>query len=280
MATYDIVLTVNGREVAGKVAAETTLLDFLRDRNFIDVSVRGTFNLLDAAKESGAKQFILAGGDAALGIFFYENPEPLGSDAPLRAYPGYYAFSKVLEEVMVRQYGIQYGLPYTIMRYSWIQDADDLLCYMTFRPPEFGGPGWKGLATTDEQRAFFDEGRDGVGCLRHPGGAPYVRHVVAIGDVTGSMTAALDNPAALGEAFNVATPEPFRYDELAAYIARKLDIPAVDFEWDGAHDFSIDVSKTRDVLGYAPQWTTERIVDDAIAFRALGGARPEVRYGG
>jgi len=37
MATYDIVLTVNGREVAGKVAAETTLLDFLRDRNFIDV---------------------------------------------------------------------------------------------------------------------------------------------------------------------------------------------------------------------------------------------------
>ena len=34
---YDISLTVNDRELKGKVKAETTLLDFLRDNNFIEV---------------------------------------------------------------------------------------------------------------------------------------------------------------------------------------------------------------------------------------------------
>lgn len=37
MASYDIVLTVNGREVTGRIPAQTSLLDFLRDNNYIDV---------------------------------------------------------------------------------------------------------------------------------------------------------------------------------------------------------------------------------------------------
>ena len=36
-ARYEIVLTVNGREVKGRVTAEMTLLDFLRDTNHIEV---------------------------------------------------------------------------------------------------------------------------------------------------------------------------------------------------------------------------------------------------
>ena len=34
---YDICITVNDREIRGKVKAETSLLDFLRDNNFTDV---------------------------------------------------------------------------------------------------------------------------------------------------------------------------------------------------------------------------------------------------
>jgi carbon-monoxide dehydrogenase small subunit len=37
MATYDIVLNINGREVTGRVPAQASLLDFLRDNNFIEV---------------------------------------------------------------------------------------------------------------------------------------------------------------------------------------------------------------------------------------------------
>ncbi len=108
---------------------------------FLDVSVRGTFNLLDASRECGhIKQFILASGDAAVGIFFYPRPYPIDENTPLTAYPGYYAFSKVMEETMCAQYTIQYSFPITILRFSWIQDEDDILAYMTLAEPNFGGP--------------------------------------------------------------------------------------------------------------------------------------------
>jgi UDP-glucose 4-epimerase len=71
---------------------------------FLDVSVRGTFNLLDESKECGhIKQFLLASGDAAVGILFYPHPYPIDENTPLAAYPGYYALSKIMEETMCSQ---------------------------------------------------------------------------------------------------------------------------------------------------------------------------------
>jgi nucleoside-diphosphate-sugar epimerase len=267
-------------EAVRGVDAVVHLATTKEDLSFLDVSIRGTFNLLEAAKAAAVKQFILAGGDAALGIYFYPNPEPLTERSPLRAYPGWYALSKVMEEVMLGQYGVQYGLPWTVLRFSWIMDDDDLLRHMTLKGPGFGVPVWKELARSAEQRRFFEEGRDAVACLRHPGGASYVRHVVGTGDVTGSMLAALGNPKALGEVFNVAAPEPFSYEDLSRHIARRLKLPALDFEQDGFHDFSISVSKIREVLGYSPEWDAARIADAAIEFRRSGGKRREAGYRG
>jgi len=249
--------------------------------HFLDVSVRGTFNLLDAARQSPSlKQFILAGGDAALGIFYHENPQPLDESAPLRAYPGYYAFSKVLEETMCNQYHVQYGLPVTILRFSWIQDEDDILAYMTLQEPNFGGPPWQELAVTPEQKAYFEQGLDGVGSLVHPGGGPYVRHIVGVQDVVGAFLRALRCPEALGQTFNIAAPEAFSYDVLSAYIAEKLDLPVVQFELDGCFDFQIDIRKARSMLGYEPAYDVFRIVDEAIGFRASGKERSVDRYPG
>ena len=248
---------------------------------FLDVSIRGALNLLDESRECGhIEQLILAGGDAAVGIFFYPQPAPISESAPLAAYPGYYAFSKVLEETMCNQYAIQYRLPVTILRFSWIQDEDDILAYMTLAEPNFGGPDWKELAVTDEQKAYFEKGMDGVGRLAHPGGRPYKRHVVGVRDVVDSFLLALGNPRAVGETFNIAAPSAFSYDVLSEYIGRKLDLPVVEFELDGCHDFSIDITKARSVLGYQPECDVFKIVDDAIAFRQSGRSRSPVKYVG
>ena len=247
----------------------------------IDVSVRGTLNLLDACRESKhLKQFIISSGDAAQGIFFYPNPVPISERLGRRAYPGYYALSKVMEDTLVEQYGIQYSLPCTILRFSWIFDEDDLLCYMTLAKPDFGGPAWRDLAETDEQQAYFDEGTDGVGCLVHPDGRPYVRHIVSIADVVQAFIIALGNPQAIGETFNIAAPAPFSYDVLSGYVSKKLGIPAVTFQFDGAYDFSIDISKARSVLGYRPAGDVFQMVDAAVAFRKSGAARTVVKYHG
>lgn len=240
---------------------------------FLDVSVRGTWNLLEASKECGhIRQFLISSGDAAQGIFYYPNPVPIDETMPLRAYPGVYALSKVLEDTLVEQHGIQYGLPWTILRFSWIHDEDDLLCHMTLRPPDFGSP-WKGLAVTPGQKRWFEEGTDAVGCLVHPGGVPYKRHIVHVADVVQSVLLALGNARAIGETFHVAAPAPFRYDELSRYIAGKLGIAAVDFELDGFHDFEINIAKARSVLGYRGEHDVFRMVDEAIALRKAGRKR-------
>ena len=95
---------------------------------FMETNIKGTFYLLDEAKNCGhIKQFIQAGSDARAGIFHYPHPYPIDETYPHSAYPGYYAFSKVLEEVMCEQYTIQHDLPITIIRFSWVHDEDDFL---------------------------------------------------------------------------------------------------------------------------------------------------------
>ncbi|MDD3925996.1 MAG: NAD(P)-dependent oxidoreductase [bacterium] len=242
------------------------------DAGFLDTSIKGTFNLLEGCREAGIKQFILAGGDAALGIFFNPQPVPLDECAPLRAYPGYYAFSKVMEETMCRQYTEQYGLPVTILRFSWIQDEDDLLCHMTFGEPDSGFPNWRDITGIPHS--------DGAGVLLHSDGKPYKRHVVGMADVVQSFLLALGNPAAVGETFNIAAPAPFSYDVLAGYIAQKLDLPVFKAVLPDYHDFAIDIGKARAVLGYEPQDDVFRMIDKAVEFRRSGGVRSSVRYGG
>ncbi len=242
------------------------------DAGFIDTSIKGTFNLLEGCRENGIRQFILASGDAALGIFFNPQPVPLDENAPLKAYPGYYAFSKVMEETMCRQYALQYGLPVTVLRFSWIQDEDDLLCHMTFDEPDFGFPNWRDITGIPYPA--------GAGILLHPDSRPYKRHIVGVDDAVRSFLLALGNPAALGETFNIAASAPFSYDVLAAYVAQKLDLPVFEVVFPDYHDFTIDIGKARTVLGYQPQDDAFRIINKAIDFRRSSGVRASVRYGG
>ena len=87
----------------------------------IDVTVKGLFWLLEECRASRSfNQFILIGGDAALGHFFYSHPVPVTEQQKHSAYPGCYALSKVLEEVMLEQYYIQYDLSGCCLRAPWI----------------------------------------------------------------------------------------------------------------------------------------------------------------
>jgi len=128
-------------EADGVLCLATTKEDA---ETFFDVSLKGTFNILEAARGGQVKQLILAGGDAAVGIWFYPHPEPIDETHPLMAYPGYYAFSKVMEEEMFRQYHYQYALPTTILRMSWIFAQDDILNHLSLRNlnPAEKGHGW------------------------------------------------------------------------------------------------------------------------------------------
>ncbi len=237
--------------------------------HFIEVSLRGTFNLLEACRNNPIQQFILAGGDASLGIYYYPHPRPLDEQAPLAAYPGYYAFSKAMEETMCRQYEIQYHVAVTILRFSWILEKDEFLRHLSVQE-HCGVPHWRSLAKTPAQKSFLASGKPGVACLMHPSGKPYLRHVVDIHDVVQSFLLALGNRKALGQTFNIAAPKPFAYDQAAEYISKKLGWPVVKFTQGTYHDFCININKAKRVLGYNPQYDFRRMLDEAMEFRTKG----------
>jgi len=236
----------------------------------IKVSAQGTFNLLDAAMRTKApKRVILASGDAVNGIYFNPQPVPIRDDMPMVAYPGYYAFSKVVEETMFQQYYYQAGVPTVILRMSWIQAEDDILTHLTVAGDSFGIPVWSELMTGDP-RARFAGGRDAAVALRHPDGSPVRRHIVAVEDCVQAYLLALRRDGIEGQTFMIAMNEPFDYVETACYAAEKLGIGVLELVDAVGQDFCIDVAKARYVLGYRPQYDVFALVDRAIEFRRSG----------
>lgn len=235
---------------------------------YFDVSVRGTLNLLEAARLSGqVKQFLLSGGDAAMGIWFYPQPIPINEAMPLRAYPGRYAFTKVMEEVMCQQYAIQYGLPYTCLRASWVFSGDDILNHLSLRrasdPDRPGVSAWDSLLT-EEQRELLARGEDRIPVLVGKEGVPYRRHIVHINDVVDAWLLAIGNPAALGQTFHIAGPAAFSYDQAGKYLSSRTGVPVVELLAEGFHSFEIDINRARAILGYRPKYDIYRMIDTAL----------------
>lgn len=253
--------TIRGAEIVIQLA--TTKED---PATFFDVSVRGTFNVLEACRRQKIRQFILFGGDAALGIWFYRQPIPIDENHPRAAYPGYYAFSKVMEETMAEQYSIQYGIPVTVLRASWVFDGDDLLKHFSLlhnvRPSE-KGHGFGGIG--EETLKLVCAGEERIPILTDRDRTPLRRHIVHVDDVIQAFERMLDNASALGQTFNVAGPSPFDYRVAADYISKHLAIPTVELHCPDYHSFEINISRARHVLGYNPENDFFRMADRAIA---------------
>ena len=235
---------------------------------FFDVSVRGTFNILEACRRHGVKQFILFGGDAALGIWFYPQPAPIDEDHPRTAYPGYYAFSKVMEEAMAEQYGIQYGVPVTVLRSSWVFERDDLLNHFSLlRNVNPAEPGHGFGEVSDDVLALVRAGQERIPILTGAHGTPLRRHIVHVDDVMQAFDRALGNASALGQTFNIAGPSAFDYRVAANYLSEKLGISTIELRCPKYHPFEINITRARTVLGYAPENHFFRMADRAIEAR-------------
>ena len=249
---------VQGAEIVLQLATTKEDAD-----TFFDVSIRGTFNILEACRNSGrVRQFLLLSGDAAQGIWFYPHPRPINEQTPLAAYPGYYAFSKVLEETMTRQYGIQYDLGWTILRSSWVFENDDLLNHFSIlKNVDPAEPGHGFGQVPDEVLASVRAGEERIPILLDRNNEPLVRQIVHIDDVMQAIDLAIDNQKALGRDYNIASPEPFQYRRAAEYLAEKLGLPTIEIPNPQYHSFSIDISRARCELGYAPANDFRRMAD-------------------
>ena len=243
---------------------------------FFDVSVRGTFNILEACRNvPNIRQFILLSGDAAQGIWFYPHPQPINESTPLAAYPGYYAFSKVMEETMTQQYRIQYGVPTTILRSSWVFEADDLLNHFSLlKNVNLAEPGHGLGEIPEEVLELVKAGQERIPVLVDCSGQPLTRHIVHIDDVIQALDRILDNDAAIGRDYNIAGPDAFQYRDAAVYVSQTMNVPTVDIFNSQYHSFSIDISRAQREIEYAPANDFRRMVDRALEARVERCASP------
>ena len=229
-----------------------------------DIAVKGLFWLLEACRLSPTfRRLVLIGGDAAVGHFVYAHPTPVTETQPHTAYPGCYALSKVLEEVMLEQYGVQHGLDFCCLRAPWIMEKDDLRSHLSFSENVFGAPRWRDLVGAEQADAYLE--REAVPVMLDEDGRPVKRNFVHVEDLVDAILAALDHPAARCQTFNICMDEPVDYGELGAYLAESRGSPMVEIRT-RYHSTWLDNSKAKFLLGWRPRYDLERLVDEAWSY--------------
>ena len=227
----------------------------------MDVAIKGLFWLLEAARTSSTfEQFILIGGDAAVGHFVYAHPGPVTETQPHTPYPGCYALSKVLEEVMLEQYYTQYDLNGCCLRAPWIMEKDDFKYQLSFGDDVFGGPRWGDLVGPERAAEYVRTGA--IPVMLDPDGSPMQRNFVHVEDLVSAILIALDHPAARQQTFNVCMDEPVNYRAVADYLARTRGVPSVDIVTP-YHSNWLDNTKAKFLLGWRPVYDLPRLIDAA-----------------
>lgn len=231
----------------------------------MDVTVKGLFWLLEACRTSDTfRQFILLGGDAGMGHFFYRFPTPVTETQKHSAYPGCYALSKVLEEVMLEQYSIQYDLNGCCLRAPWIMEKDDFRYTLSFGEDVFGGPRWRDLV--GEAQAAKYERTQTVPVMLDADGKPMQRNFVHLDDLIEAIVCTLDHPKAQQQTFNICMDEPVDYGKVAEYLALTRGLPSVEIKTD-FHSTWLDNSKAKFLLGWRPKVDLPALIDRAWKYR-------------
>jgi nucleoside-diphosphate-sugar epimerase len=244
----------------------------------IDVAIKGMFWLLEACRGSPTfQQFILIGGDAGMGHFFYPHPIPVTETQRHSAYPGCYALSKVLEEVMLEQVVIQHGLFACCLRAPWIMEKDDFKYQLSFGEDVFGGPRWRDLVGSAAADRYVQSGA--VPVMLDPDGRPVKRNFVHVEDLVDAILNAIDHPAARGQTFNVCMDEPVDYGELAAYLGKTRGLEGVPVQTPYRSTW-LDNAKAKFLLGWRPHYDLAKMVEAAWTYQRAADDPRKVWYPG
>jgi len=198
---------------------------------YLDVNVRGTLALLEAARAGGVRRLVLASSSSVYGA---GTPAPFREDAACDQPLSPYAASKRAMEHFAGVYHQLYGLDIACLRYFTAygpRQRPDLAIHKFARLIEAGRP-----------VPFFGDGKSG-------------RDYTYIADIVGGTLGALYRSRGFG-IYNLGESRVVTLNELLAAIEAALGKKAVRQQLpDQPGDVpltSADISKSRRMIGYSP----------------------------
>ena len=185
---------------------------------------------------------------------------------PHMAYPGCYALSKVLEEVMLEQFGIQYDTQRLLPARAVDHGEGRFQIHAVVRRRRVRRPRLED-AGARRPTPSATPGDGTVPLLRDADGRPLKRNFVHVDDLVSAILAAIDNPRAKRQLFNICMDRPVDYGEVAAYLARTRGLDSIDIP-SRFHSNWMDNSKAKYLLGLAAGLRSGNAYRLGLAIRA------------
>jgi nucleoside-diphosphate-sugar epimerase len=169
-------------------------LEYLRSNIF------GSLTLLEFSRLAGVSQFICTTSTYLLRSDVYTPADvcqtPVTEDSPLVSPQNTYVMHNTVLESACRTYYAQFGMNTTAFRCAWIYGIH----------PTLEKTVWRDIFETVQRDKKYEST---FGC-----------DVVAVDDVARALTAAVDNPMAFGQVFNLC--DMFVYNQELAQLAREV----------------------------------------------------------
>ena len=282
-APGDLVPAVSGIDVICHLGGALTSRG-ASDDQFVDVNLRGTFNVLEAARQHapGIKRFVYTSSDAVYLSGDDDHAETIDETHP--QCPGtVYGATKVGAELLSRSFWKTYGIPVAVMRPTVTADPGEFL-----RPDSVFARRWfvsaavDWLATHPREAAaapgLLDElraaGKDKLYVLTGPDGSAGTVTYGDARDAAAGMRAMLENDAAVGEAFNIGPAAPVSELDFTERLGARLGLEVVVIKQDKPRrQWRISSKKAQAMLGYRPLHDPLGMIDEAAEALAAAGGR-------
>ena len=200
---------------------------------YLDTNIKGTFNMLEAARESGVTRFIFASSSSVYGA---SKAVPFSEEQRLSQTLSPYAATKLASETICSNYAYLYGMRVVCLRFFTVygpRQRPDLAIHQFTRKIDHG--------------IAIDQFGDGS----------TERDYTYIDDIVQGIQGAIDYQGELFDIFNLGESETTTLSQLIAKLEDAVGKKAViNFLPEQLGDMPrtfADISKARRLLGYAPK---------------------------
>ena len=203
-----------------------------------DTNVRGTWNVLHAARQAGVGRAVICSSSSAAGID-YTNPRmpplylPIDEAHPLRPSQAY-GLSKQLDEQIARSVGRSGGMEVICLRPAWVMFPESMRRVMAERRNEVAP----------------------VAAGRHREPWPLLRSYVAPHDAARAFRLALEMPGVPHDVFIITAADTFEPEPTLAHLDRTygtpIEVRKPDVYARNPRASAWDITRAREVLGWSP----------------------------